>query len=325
MHEWLASRSGNQTMKLSKPMAEGQTRRWRVSTLVLLVAILVAGYAIGVSLRRHGSAAEGAAGSPAAQTLDIGDPLLALEAQTRDNPQDGEAWSALARANFETGSFKEAVTAYDRAVELAPQQASLWSGRGEARVMASAHDPMPAAAVADFERAVALDPKDPRARYFLAVKQDLGGDHQGAIDSWLALLADTPPGAAWEADLRRTITQAAKINHIVVAKQLAAVEQPAAQLPAPPPVLPGPSNEDIARASALRPSEQRGMAEGMVARLEAKLKADPANVDGWIMLIRSRMTLGQPDLARKTLANAVAANPGQAAQLREQAATLGVR
>ena len=302
-------------------MAEGQTRRWRVSTLVLLVAILVAGFAIGISLRRHSVSADPTAGL----TSDNGDPLVAMEARTRDSPQDGKAWSSLAGAYFETGRFDEAVAAYDAAVKLAPQQASLWSGRGEARVMASAHDPMPAAAAADFERAVALDPKDPRARYFLAVTQDLGGDHQGAIDSWLALLADTPPGAAWEADLRRTITQAAKINHIAVAKQLAAVEQPAAQLPAPPPLLPGPSNEDIARASALRPSEQRGMAEGMVARLEAKLKADPANVDGWIMLIRSRMTLGQPDLARKALANAVAANPGQAAQLREQAAALGVR
>ena len=67
------------------------------------------------------------------------------------------------------------------------------------------------------------------------------------------------------------------------------------------------------------------MAEGMVARLEAKLQADPTNVDGWIMLIRSRMTLGQPDLARKALATAMAANPEQASRLREQAAALGVR
>jgi cytochrome c-type biogenesis protein CcmH len=63
----------------------------------------------------------------------------------------------------------------------------------------------------------------------------------------------------------------------------------------------------------------------MVARLEAKLKADPANVDGWIMLIRSRMTLGQPDQARTALANAVGANPAKANELRDQAAALGVR
>ena len=306
-------------------MPEGQTGRWRVSTWVLLVAILLVGFSIGISLRRHSGVPGGDSNQAVSLTGDAGDPLAALEAQTRDNPQDGGAWSALAAAYFESGRFDEAVAAFDTAVKLAPQQASLWSGRGEARVMASARDPMPAAAAADFERALALDPKDPRARYFIAVKQDLSGDHQGAIDSWLALLADTPPGAAWEADLRRTITQAAKINHIAVAAKLAAVHQPAAQLPAPAAALPGPSAEDINRASALRPSEQRSMAEGMVARLEAKLKADPANVDGWIMLIRSRMTLGQADLARQALAAALAANPGRAAQLREQAAALGVR
>ena len=305
-------------------MPEGQTGRWRVSTWVLLVAILLVGFSIGISLRRHSGVPGGDSNQAVSLTGDAGDPLAALEAQTRDNPQDGGAWSALAAAYFESGRFDEAVAAFDTAVKLAPQQASLWSGRGEARVMASARDPMPAAAAADFERALALDPKDPRARYFIAVKQDLSGDHQGAIDSWLALLADTPPGAAWEADLRRTITQAAKINHIDAAARIAAVKQPAT-LPAPVSALPGPSSDDIARASALRPSEQQQMAEGMVARLEGKLKADPSNIEGWIMLVRSRMTLGQPDLARKALTDAVAANPGQAGKLREAAEGLGVR
>ena len=306
-------------------MAEGQTRHWRVGTWLLLAAILGLGVSIGIAQRRYDGASVVTSDQAAALAGDSGDPMNVLEAQTRDNPQDGGAWSALAGAYYESGRFEDAVAAYDTALKLSPQQASLWSGRGEARVMASAHDPMPPAAAADFEHAVSLDPKDPRARYFLAVKQDLSGDHQSAIDSWLALLGDTPPGAAWEADLRRTITQAAKINHIDVAAKLAAVQQPAAQLPAPAPALPGPSAEDINRASALRPSEQHTMAEGMVARLEAKLKSDPANVDGWIMLVRSRMTLGQPDLARQALTNAVAANPGQAARLHEQAAALGVR
>ena len=67
------------------------------------------------------------------------------------------------------------------------------------------------------------------------------------------------------------------------------------------------------------------MAEAMVARLEARLKSGPANVDGWIMLMRSRMTLGQPDKAAAALRDAVAANPGQADLLRQQANVLGIR
>ena len=303
-------------------MTHGLKRRWRGGTILLLLALAVAGFVIGTKFSRGNL--------QATQPSVAGDPLTTLEARVKEQPQDGEAWSALASAYFETGRFDEAVTAYDAAVQLAPQRSALWSGRGEARVMASPHDPMPAAAAADFEQAVARDPRDPRARYFLAVKQDLTGDHQGAIDSWLALLADTPPGAVWEADLRRTIEQAGKINRIEVGKRLAGVRQPAplaaSALPAPTvPTVAGPTAADITRASALRPAEQREMAEGMVARLEDKLKRNPANVDGWIMLIRSRVNLGEPDKARAALEAAVAANPGSAAQLREQAAALGLR
>ena len=299
-------------------MTQVLQRRWRGGTILLLLALAVAGFVIGTKLVRGPA--------PAASPSAASDPLTTLEARVKDQPDDGEAWSALAGAYYDAGRFDEAVTAYDAAVKLAPQRAVLWSGRGEARVMASPRDPMPAAAAADFEQALARDPRDPRARYFLAVKLDLAGDHQGAIDRWLGLLADTPPGAVWEADLRRTLEQAGKINRIDVAKRLAAVRQPAPALPAPGiAAVAGPSAADIARASAMRPAEQRQMAEGMTARLADKLKRDPANVDGWIMLIRSRVNLGQMDQARAALETAVAANPGKTAQLREQAAALGLR
>jgi cytochrome c-type biogenesis protein CcmH len=305
--------------------APAKARRWRWGTAALLLALVLAGFAISVAVMRGSGGGVAASGSQSVLAPADAGPLAALEARTKEKPDDGEAWSALASGYFETGRFAEAVTAYDAAIRLVPQRAILWSARGEARVMASERDPLPAAAITDFERALVLDPQDPRARYFLAVRQDLAGDHRGAIASWLALLADTPSGAAWEADLRRTIEQAGKINRIDVAAQLAAIRQPVAEPSATVRGLPGPSAEDLNRASAMRPDDQRAMAEGMVARLDARLKADPANVEGWIMLIRSRMTLGQSDQARAALAAAVAANPAKAATLREQAAALGVR
>ena len=48
------------------------------------------------------------------------------------------------------------------------------------------------------------------------------------------------------------------------------------------------------------------------------------NLDGWVMLMRSRMTLGEPAKAKAALEAAVKANPAQAAQLRQQAASLGI-
>ena len=66
------------------------------------------------------------------------------------------------------------------------------------------------------------------------------------------------------------------------------------------------------------------MAEGMVARLAARLAAEPGDVDGWIMLMRSYQTLGRTAEARAALARAVAANPPDRSRLEAAAQTLGV-
>jgi cytochrome c-type biogenesis protein CcmH len=78
-------------------------------------------------------------------------------------------------------------------------------------------------------------------------------------------------------------------------------------------------------AATLPPHQQDAMVQTMVASLEAKLAANPGNVDGWIMLMRSRMTLGEAAKASAALKAAVAANPGEAARLQAEAAALGVR
>ncbi|HKX78542.1 MAG TPA: tetratricopeptide repeat protein [Novosphingobium sp.] len=305
-------------------MAQGESKTGRRGTVALALAVCVAIGAIGYRVGSDSQADVAPSPPPGASADTIADPIAALEARSRESPGDSANWSALGSAYFESGRFDDAVGAFGKAAQIAPR-AVTWSALGEARVMASAHDPMPAAAVADFERAITLDPRDPRARYFLAVKRDLSGNHAGAIDDWLALLADTPPGAAWETDLRRTIEQVGKINKIEVAERLAKVAQPSSDHPAVIPAIPGPSADDLRGAATLRPEEQRRMAEGMVSRLEGRLRGDPANVEGWVMLMRSRMALDQPDKARQAFTQALAANPGQGAMLRDRAARLGIR
>jgi len=142
--------------------------------------------------------------------------------------------------------------------------------------------------------------------------------------------------APWEADLVRTIEQVGQMNKIEVAPRIAKAQsarKPALIAPGSGSVagdgasaaLRGPTAADVAAASAMKPSEQRQMAEGMVAQLETRLKSEPRNLDGWVMLIRSRMTLGEAAKAKAALEAAVKANPGAAVQLREQAAALGVK
>lgn len=309
----------NEMAKATGRSMTGMNRAILIAAFILLAAAV--GYAIW---RDTGSAAA----DPAAQASTApSDQLAELEARTKREPNSADAWTALGAAKFDLSDFTGAAAAYEKAVALSPESAGLWSALGEARVMGSDSDPMPAAALAAFDKAIALDAKDPRARYFLAVKKDIGGDHKGAIDDWFALLADTPQGAPWEADLRRTIEQVGQIHKIDVAARLGSTQArplTANEMPVAARAIPGPSRADMEAASQLPKGQQDQMIEGMVSGLEAKLKANPADVDRWIMLMRSRMTLGETAKAAQALKDGIAANPAAAGRLKAQAQLLGV-
>ena len=296
-----------------------------INRAVLIAAFLLLMGAVGYAIWRDSAPGDTASAAPAAAGPT--DAIATLEARTKAEPNNAEAWKALGEARFDLEDFPGAAAAYDKAVALSPQSAGLWSALGEARIYASKGDPFPAEALTAFQKSIGLDTKDPRARYFLAVKKDVEKDHQGAIDDWFALLADTPQGAPWEENLRRTIEEVGKINKIDVAARLAATKPralSAQEMPVAARGIPGPSRAEMEAASQLPKGQQDAMIQGMVDGLEAKLKANPADVDRWIMLMRSRMTLGETAKASQALKDGIAANPGAAGRLKAQAQLLGV-
>jgi cytochrome c-type biogenesis protein CcmH len=274
-----------------------------LSTIILVAAGLIAAASAAVAISRSGgsdgSSASGAPASPAA----------------RD-------WRVVGWAYVEAHKPEEAAAAYRRAAEVEPGNAENWSSLGE--VLQSASTTIVPEAAAAFDKALKLDPTDPRARYFQAVQKDLGGDHKGAVDSWLALLRDTPPGAPWEADLRRTIDETASRNRIDLAGRLPA---PGSGGSAATAGIPGPTSDQLAAASSIPPSRQDEMVNAMVERLANRLKTNPRDADGWIRLMRSHMVLNQSDKAKEALRSGLAAFQGDAAtqgRLRSAAAELGV-
>jgi cytochrome c-type biogenesis protein CcmH len=318
------------TDQQTAPIAGSTGNSGRAGWILLGGALLLAAGSIGYNVY------EGSSG-PAVSAAEGDAPLTIaqLRAAAEASSDDAGPWSDLAFALFQQGEYDEAATAYRRALAIAPEEAVLWSALGETLVLGSKRDPLPPEALAAFEKALSFDRQDPRARYFMAAKKDIDKDHAGAIAAWLDLLADSPQGAPWEADLVLTIEQVGKMNKIDVTARIATAQgarKPALLAPGSGSVagdaasnnLRGPSAAEVAAASAMPPGEQRTMAEGMVAQLEGRLAKEPKNVDGWVMLIRSRMTLGEPVKAKAALEAAVKANPGAAAELRAQAEGLGV-
>lgn len=316
----------------SKPHATASAARGgRIALGAALVIALTAG---GVALYRNRAAPPTAPAASAPQPT-VDEVITQLEARLKANPNDAEGWRMLGWSYYQTERYAEAATAMKRATVLDPKNPEYFSMLGEALVLASKDgDGVPPDAAAAFDAALALDPKEPRARYFHAVRLDLDGKHREAVEEWFALLKDSPADAPWVSDVREVIASVGKKNNIDVATRLAAVS------PAPAANgfktngqdiasagIPGPTRDQIQAASALPKGTQDQMIQGMVDGLETKLKANPDNAQGWIMLMRSRVQLGEQKKAAEALQGGLAAfkNDGATSrQLREAAATLGI-
>ena len=313
----------------SKPSAP---RGGRIALGAALVIALAAG---GVAVWRNREAPPTAAPSSAAQPT-VDEVITQLEARLKANPKDAEGWRMLGWSYYQTERYAEAATAMKRATVLDPKNPEYFSMLGEALVLASKDgDGVPPDAAAAFEAALALDPKEPRARYFHAVRLDLDGKHQAALDEWFALLKDSPADAPWVGDVREVIQAVGKKHNIEVAARLAAAgPAPAANgfkttgQDIATAGIPGPTRDQIQAATALPKGTQDQMIQGMVDGLEKKLRANPQNAQGWIMLMRSRVQLGEQKKAAEALQGGLAAfkNDGATSrQLREAAATLGIQ
>lgn len=293
--------------------------------LILAALIALAAVAVAITRSREQLPAETAA-TPGKPIADVPAMIAGLEAKLKQDPKNAKGWQMLGWSYFETGRYGDAAQAYRHAATLEPGNATYWSALGEALVLSG-----PGGVTADasnaFEKALAANPKDHRARYFIGVKKDLAGDHEAAIADWIALLKDTPAGAAWEQPVRELIAKVAKANKIDIAGRV----PPPLAAPATEDVataaIPGPTREQMQAASAMPPSAQDQMVRGMVDGLAAKLRANPKNADGWIRLMRARMVLGETAAATQALKDARAAFAGDAAQqarFADAAKTLGV-
>lgn len=243
-----------------------------------------------------------------------------LEAQFAARPGDASTWATLGQQYFAAARYADAARADARATTIDPGQAANWSALGEAMVLANKAVTDDAAHA--FHRALDVDPHDARARYFLAVRQDLAGDHRGAVDAWIAVVKDSPPAAPWVGSVRALIDQVAGKYHIDVAGRL-----PAADSVAPADglngeavataTIPGPDGSQMAQAARLSPSDQDRMVQGMIDHLTARLAADPHNAAGWIQLMRAHAAYGDKAAARSTLARARTAFTGDPATIRQ--------
>jgi len=291
-----------------------------LARVALLVAALIAVAAVAIAAMRSRGGGESptAAVSPTQGPGDIASMIGGLEKKLADNPDDSGRWHLLGLAYYNVGRYPDAVKAYTKAAEREPGNADHWSALGEVQLLTGPGGVTPIAE-GSFRKALAIDPKDFRARYFMAVKKDADGDHKGAIDDLIDVVKESPAGAPWVQPVRDLVAKISTDNKIDVTGRLPAAQPAMAEAATMPDTvatsgIPGPTAADLKAATAMTPAQQDDMARGMVDRLDARLRDNPRDADRWIMLMRSRMNLNQPDAAKAALARAKAAFQGEPVQ-----------
>jgi cytochrome c-type biogenesis protein CcmH len=258
---------------------DGMTRRRRIAALAALIMLPLGAAGLYLSL-----------GSPqlTSQPLEarreltpeqssVMELVARVEAHLEQNPEDGRGWEVLGPVYMRLGRYDDAVRARRTVLRLLGPSAAREADLGEA-ITGAQNGIVTAEAKEAFDRAVALDPRDVRARYFLGLAAEQDGRPKEAAAIWRALLAEASADAAWAGFVRESLAR--------VDPAAAASSQP------------GPSADDVAAASEMSPEQRTAMVRGMVSRLAERLKQDGSDVEGWLRLLRAYMVLGDKEQAR---------------------------
>ncbi len=236
-----------------------------------------------------------------------------VEAHLARNPNDARGYEVLAPVYLQLGRYQDAVRARRKVLALSGETAGRQADLGEA-LMAAANGVVTAEAKAAFERALALDAKDYKARFFVGMAAEQDGDMAKAASTWNALLKDAPPGAPWAPMVRRALVQIGAT--------------PPADAAAPPAAnAPGPSAADVAAASKMTTQDRGAMIRGMVARLADRLRQNGDDIAGWQRLLRAYMVLNERDKAHAAAADArkaLSRDPAKLRQIEDTIKSLGL-
>lgn len=228
--------------------------------------------------------------------------LAGLEAQLTErlmhDPEQPQAWATLGELRLRLGNYPAAAKAYGEAIDRGTPTAALYAARGEA-LTAAAGGQVTSEAKAAFDSALALDPDDPRARYYSGLAEEQAGRPRAALETWRALAEDTPADAPWRPTLESDFARVS--GDLGLTGEDARLPQGAAAS--------GPTREDVEAAQDMSPEERAAFIRSMVEGLETRLNEDPENpenFDGWLRLARAYAVLGEIEKARDALARAEA-------------------
>lgn len=141
-----------------------------------------------------------------AQGQEIEAMLPKIMQQLKTHPDDVEAWQMLGRAMFALQRFPEAAKAYEQITQIQPDSAQALADYADALGMVQGQK-LAGKPTEIIQKALKLDPQNPKARYLAGFASIEEGDLKGAIAHWEKLLAELPPEQKGVDMLRQKIAE----------------------------------------------------------------------------------------------------------------------
>ena len=124
-----------------------------------------------------------------------------LADRLKQNPNDAQGWTMLARSYMMQERFSDAASAYEKLTTLNVNDADAWADYAEALALANGQNlaGKPSEAI---NRALQINPKHQKALDLSGSAAYQAGDYKKAIEQWQTLLKLLPPGS----DELKTVT-----------------------------------------------------------------------------------------------------------------------
>jgi cytochrome c-type biogenesis protein CcmH len=189
---------------------------------------------------------------PAVESL-----IARVEERLKSHPGDGDGWRVIAPVYMRIGRYADAANAMRRVLELLGPTPERLSDFAEAATLADG-GVVTREASAAFQKALAANPDDNRAEFWLAVEKEQSNELSEAAARYRKLLGRNLAANA------RTI-----INERLANVEARLTSKPSAD------------------------AEQQAMIDSMVAGLAERLQADGSDLEGWLKLMRAYTVLGR--------------------------------
>lgn len=137
-----------------------------------------------------------------------------LAARLKQNPNDPQGWTMLARSYMMLERFSDAASAYEKLTTLSANDADAWADYAEALALANGQN-LAGKPTEAINHALQINPKHQKALDLSGSALYQAGDYNKAIEQWQKLLKLLPPGS----DELRTVTeQISKTKELVAGK-----------------------------------------------------------------------------------------------------------